>query len=194
MAGFEGDYSKLFDRLDDSCVYHAKGSKFIIEETNEEGKAKIQLSSKYDCFHVQLDRKVFPILRNQKCADYIVLLYDSEKNDWFLHIFEFTRTVGTNKWKEKIIPQFEGALINAYAICGVMNIPKLADVTVHCAYRNNSDMASPASMKTALGRPVQRPWILGSVVDLLSFKKVEAKKDLIQLEVATGDGPEIELS
>ena len=194
MPGFDGKNRELFERLDDGCVFHRGGSSFLIEEKKPEGEAKICISSKFDCFHVKGDKNGFPILRNKKYADYLVLLHDQKSDKWILHIFELTRSVGEEDWEKKIIPQFDGALLNAYAICGVMEITEFDKITAHCAYRRDKNQSSPVRLKNLLGKPAIVPWTYGNTVSLPSFPGMEIAKDLIKLNDSDGTGPDTELS
>ena len=194
MPGFNGKIGELFKRLDDSCVFHEGGSSFLIEEKKQEGEAKINVSSKYDCFHVREKKNGFPILRNKKFADYLVLLHDQENNKWILHIFELTKSIGEEDWVKKIVPQFDGALLNAYAICGVMEIPEFDRITVHCAYRRDKNQSSPVRLKNFLGKPAKAPWTYGNTISLPSFPGMKISKDLIKLNKQDGKGPDTELA
>ena len=193
MTFFDGNISSLYQRLDDSCVYHVAGTAFVIEEKREGAEAVIEIKSKLNAFHVKGDQNAFPILRNKKCADYLVFFYDNTKGKWYLHIFEFTKSVDNTSWEEKIVRQFDGGLLNAYAIGGVLKVPEFEEITMHCGYRRDRNMASLVNMKAPLGRPAHNSWTAETTVELPSFPGLKYAKNLIRLNPENGEGPTLEL-
>ena len=194
MCKFTEPYTTNYNRLEHGkCQYHKAGECFEISEEHKDGHAKLTVRAVDECFHVKADKNKFSLLKNQRCADYIILIFDSGRIAWSLHIIEFTKSVGRTEWEGKIIHQFDGALLNARAIAGVMELPQFDSITAHCAYRFNKELASPATQKSMLGKRATNSWTAGSQITLPSFPEVLIHKKLIKLNEETGIGLPIEL-
>lgn len=64
-------------------------------------------------------------------------MFERKSDIWFLHIFELKRTVSSGKWEE-IKLQFAGAMVNALAMAGYLNININPDnVDFYTCYRND---------------------------------------------------------
>lgn len=138
----------------DLCKYYPADVVFFVEEKTTSGNAKIAVTSPLPCIHVRdVDNNRYSLTRLAKCADHIILKYDPVHNIWDLHIIELKRTISKTKWENTIIAQFHGALINAFALCGVLHIPSqdIRDIYLHCGYRRNSSSYSLADQKIFLG-------------------------------------------
>lgn len=169
------------------CVCHAQWEDFSIDETASDGRGQVNLSSKYPCIHVmRMDKHVFPVLKNQKCADHLVLLHDPERNAWSLHIFELTKTVSNSRWQDKILPQFSGGLANAWAISGVLRLPRFSAVTAHCCYRFDGNRTSPVEMRTETGKKAKDNWTEGTTIRLEEFPGLSIHKSLLRLDEESG--------
>jgi hypothetical protein len=131
---------------------------FILEENREEGYTKIICKTNKHCLIFHIEKHGLKCLINESCADHIIFERVSDQS-WNLHIIECKKSVGDSEW-EKIKKQFEGALLNALALMGVLGI-------------------GPAS-----GNPILE-WRYGRV-QILSIKNITHRK--IQLDQETGLG------
>ena len=188
MSDFASTVEALRNLLNpEICIFHPKQEKFSLEENSTNGYAEIKLSSKYSCIHIiNMDRHVFPVLKNRKCADHLILIHNPENNEWGLHIFEMTKTVSNSTWQEKILPQFSGGLANAYAISGVLQLPRFSAVTAHCCYRMNGNRTSPVEMKMETGKKTKNDWTQGTRIHLDEFPNLPIHKNLLHLDEKSG--------
>ena len=189
MNDFGNVADGLMDLLNPQiCTRHSCREMFFLDEKAEAGCARIHLSSRFPCLHVrQMDKQVFPVLKNQRCADHLVLVYDSGRNAWGLHIFEMTKTVSNSRWRKKILPQFSGGLANAYAISGVLRIPSFSAVTAHCCYRFDGNRTSPVEMKMETGKKAGSDWTEGETFCLEEFPGLPIRKSLLHLDEKSGE-------
>lgn len=172
----------------DVCQYHDKNELFDIIETSPGGQAKIAINLNAPCFHIaNMDKRAFQVLKTKKCADHLIFAFDKQLEQWDLHIFELKRSISASKWETEIIPQFDGALINAYAISGVLHIDDFKSITVHCGFRINKSVASTVERKSPLGKPSSDRWLDSKIV-LPSFPDKRIDNNPIQLDVQTGNG------
>lgn len=181
---FSEEIDKRFELLHiDICPFHEAGEEFSILETNPEGHAEVSITGgSYPCFHVKMDKKVFPVLACQRCADYLAFVFDPQTEKWTLHIFEMTKSISAAVWEEKILPQFNGGLTNAYAIMGILRCcMDFEEVQVHCCYQRNRSETSPAYLKAPLGKPAPRDW-LKEPVTFTSFPRISAKNVPVKLD------------
>ena len=143
---------RIFDLFDpDFCQYHAQEEAFVMLA---EGTA-IRVTSNFPCFHIpDLDQKwqsytphntqsntLFPFIkkkyRPKKCADHMVFLYDKEKGEWIVHIFEMKTSVCRWTWN-KVRLQLSGALCRAYMIGGVLLYNHgFSQIHTHCVYKDD---------------------------------------------------------
>lgn len=120
---FNEEIDKQLELLDANiCCSYGTGEVFSVREPKPEGYAEVHLTvGSNPCFHVdKIDKNVFPVLACRRCADHLVFVFDPQTEEWTLHIFEMTRSISKTTWEEKILPQFNGGLTNAYAIMGVL--------------------------------------------------------------------------
>ena len=171
-----------------TCSRHSCLEMFFLDEKAEDGCARINLSSRFPCLHVRhMDKWVFPVLKNKRCADHLVLVYDSGRNAWGLHIFEMTTTVSNSKWRDKILPQFSGGLANAYAISGVLQIPLFSSITAHCCYRFDGNRTSTVERKIETGKSAGLDWTEGKTFYLEEFPGLPIRKSLLHLDEESGE-------
>lgn len=121
---------------------------FHLIETNKDGEADLRVDVSAPCILFRdLENKKLQYFKNQKCADYVVL--ELTGDIWCMHIFEFKRTVTSKEWEHTKV-QFAGALQNALALAGVLDVDiKLEQVQLYTAYRNDKirDAANPAKQR-----------------------------------------------
>lgn len=181
-----GKYGQFFALLDSEiCEYMPKGTPFMIGESSESGKAAIDITPECPCFSVRCldDRnniRSLPFFNKTwtavtQCADHIVFLFVD--GNWILHVFECKRTPTEKKW-EKILKQFSGAVIRAYAVAGVLRIPEFSGVHLHCCYRKNK--SSLATLKTLPGKPAPKDY-LKAPITLDSYPELAVKNQPIEL-------------
>ncbi len=172
----------------DLCEVYDAYESFAIMEKKETGYAKVSLSSQYPCLHIRnLEKKTFGLLRNQRCADHAILVFDTTVSKWGLFLFEMTKTVSSKTWTEKIVQQFEGGLLNAYAIAGILHIHEFCSITAYCCYRINKDLQSPYEYKTELGKSAKRDWTEGERFSVEAFPNVLIYKRLLELDKESGE-------
>lgn len=164
---------------------------FILEENREEGYTKIICKTNKHCLIFHIEKHGLKCLINESCADHIIFERVSDQS-WNLHIIECKKSVGDSEW-EKIKKQFEGALLNALALMGVLGIEKLEEIKCYTAFRRDKltvrECTNPALLKTLVGGPASGnpilEWRYGRV-QILSIKNITHRK--IQLDQETGLG------
>lgn len=177
------------------CEYVREGvGVFRIQETRQEGLADIvcRVRRPSILFH-KLDGHTCTFLRNQRCADAIIFEKTSEEA-WTLHIVECTRTMKEDTWTGKVKIQFEGAILNAQALMGILNISKLDDVRCYTAFRNDriSPFATPnpVLLKAGVGTSERSlpsiEWEEDRIRSLLSLRDIRHTK--VRLDPNTGHG------
>lgn len=185
---FNEEIDKQLELLDANiCCSYGTGEVFCVRESKPEGYAEVYLTvGSNPCFHVdKIEKKVFPVLACRRCADHLVFVFDPQTGEWTLHIFEMTRSISKATWEEKILPQFNGGLTNAYAIMGVLRCcMDFAEVQVHCCYQKNKSETSPVHLKPLLGEPAPRDW-LNDPVTFASYPQKTAQNLPLKLD---GDG------
>lgn len=158
-----------------------------VEETDKPGEARVRCRLRGYAIAVNLHQKPFSCLKLQKCADGFIF-HRLSSGDWELHVIECKRTVTESEWM-KIKQQFEGAILNALAVSGILGLSPLVRVRCYVAHRHDKLSPNPILLKATLGRPIQQSppvdWIADRI-DLLSLKNIEHIK--IQLDPATGLG------
>ena len=121
---------------------------FHLIETKKDGEANLRVDVSTPCILFRdLENKKLQYFKNRACADYA--LFENTGESWCVHIFELKRTVTSQKW-EDIKLQFAGALQNALALAGVLDVDiKLEQVRLYTAYRNDKirDAANPAKQR-----------------------------------------------
>lgn len=167
---------------------------FFIEENTEEKKqenyAKISINlNQGEAVYIKGEQLCFPCLQEKKVADAII--FHQTKTDTTLHIIECKTTVKEKEWIH-IKKQFQGALISAIALHGVLNLKTLKDVKLYTAYRKDrltpSNNPDPVLFKTGVGTisphiPIATDW-LDNKINLLSLPAISHQK--IQLDTVTG--------
>lgn len=141
---FQEDVQKRLELLDSGAIDVSSMQMHLTEKTDA-GYADLQLELYSPCILFRnLEKKKLQYFKNQKCSDYVMFEYTKEQ--WFLHIFELKRSIGKNEWIQ-VKKQFMGALQNALALAGVLNIKiKLEHVYVYTVFRNDKfkNMANTA--------------------------------------------------
>ena len=181
---------KKYGYLDKNiCRFHAKGESFQMEEKDSTGQnknkhgvgdaaAKIRVSSAFPCFQLPDPDKncKFSVLvkKDNKwitmCADHMVFLFNPHTEQWSVHIFEFKAEIDESIWEYKTKPQFNGALIRANAILGILHMGRFASVYVHCGYRREKENhADLSENRTLLGEDPDPSW-KRATVELPSFQ------------------------
>lgn len=152
---FQEEVRKRLELLEGDLVL-CSDKNFHLREKRKEGEADLVLSLKNPCILFQkLEEKKLDYFKNKKCADFI--LYEQKQEIWRIHIFELKRSIGEKAW-EIMKMQFCGAMQNALAIAGFLNIPVDMDhITVYSAYRNDkiNDTANPARLRLQMHQRIQ---------------------------------------
>lgn len=184
------------------CVYHAAGESFDLIETKKEGKAKLTVTRMaFPCIYVPKvdDECTFSLLdegntgkeRVRRCADHIVFIFDPGTIRWSVHIFELTRTLSESVWDDKVLIQFTGALVRAYAVAGVLQIQDFHRIYLHCGYRQSSLDASFARHKRPTGKSAPRNYLTEPITLYSPFHRERfTRKTLncpIRLDSGTGE-------
>lgn len=141
---FQEDVQKRLELLDSGAIDVSRKQMHLTEKT-EAGYAELKLEIYSPCILFRnLEKKKLQYFKNQKCSDYVMFEYVKER--WFLHIFELKRSIGKNEWIQ-VKKQFMGALQNALALAGVLNIEiNMEHVCVYTVFRNDKlkNMANTA--------------------------------------------------
>lgn len=153
---FPGELQKRLDLLDSHLIV-ISDSQIHIDEKREQGRADLTLNLQNPCILFRgLENHKLGYFRNQKCADHV--LFEQKDNVWILHIFEMKRSVGEKEWKT-IKEQFRGAIQNALALAGVLDITvDLNKVCVYSVYRNDklNDVSNPVKLRYQMHDREQR--------------------------------------
>lgn len=133
----------------------------VLRENQKLGKANLicHLSQFHICF-LNADKQTFGYLRTLKCADAILL--EKREDKWILKILEFKKCMTIESLK-KSLEQFEGALYNAMAICGFLNIERIDEIRLYSAFRYDKMNESPLLRKKKENQIPLRQWESGKV-------------------------------
>lgn len=165
----------------------------IIEETKEDGKAKLDISLTHPSVAFKkVDENKLPYISHLKCADNIIFEYNKEK--WELHIFEFKKTVKLKNWIS-IKEQFKGAILNALSLAGFLGITfDLENVKLYTGFRKckieKALKTNPVLIKKLVGAPkedIACDWDNGQANLKILDKSVFVHKK-IQLNEENGEG------
>ena len=162
------------------------GQHVTVVEPNAEGEAEVSISAANRLLLVQTTEKnAIRYLKQKKVADATICEFVTD-NSVSLHLIECKRTVKPNNW-EHAKAQFQGALLNAFAVCGLLNVREIRDVRLYTAYRYDrlsaEHSADPALMKMPVGgrHPAMAlDWQIGTVnlLDhLFSHQKIRLDAD-----------------
>lgn len=174
--------------LDSNHVQH--GNRVRVVEANEEGEAEVTISSANPLLVVNTsDKNALRYLTQRKVADGTVCEFLS--NDTvILHLLECKRTVKEKSWQQ-VKEQFHGALLNAFAVCGVLNVKQIAEVRLYTAYRDDKldpvNTANPSLLKAPVGGKQPAPaieWQQGRV-RILEHQFLHQKIQLDHLGLAS---------
>lgn len=183
--------SELFDLLMDqeAFQYHEPGETFFMWNRSE--TEKLSVSSHHHCFHIPDLDAHWPIskisfLRKDdyfnKCADHAVFVYDEKRMEWSLHIIEMKTTIGNDTWL-KAVRQFQGALLRAYAIAGLMQFYRFLRIYTYCAFPNlPPSLIDEKANRGGLGRHSKEyPWDK-ETIKLEKFPGLEVHNRSIRLD------------
>ncbi|MGZ4031744.1 MAG: hypothetical protein ACXVP2_06270 [Tumebacillaceae bacterium] len=131
-----------------SC-FQESCEQLVVIEDKKEGYAEIICDVRRHSILFSMEKFVLPALRNRKpknfdkedagiqCADAIIFEKHDEES-WNLHIMECKKSISDgDKWKD-IKEQFEGAILNAYALMGILGIQKINQTTFYTAHRTDT--------------------------------------------------------
>ncbi|AMV12462.1 hypothetical protein GT3570_16270 [Geobacillus thermoleovorans] len=134
------------------------GTLYVIEqEKSGEARLTLHCSNEAVVFSIKPNRG-FPYLRTKNTPDGIVFVKREEQR-WELHIFECKKTVGEDSW-EKAKRQFEGGILHAYMLRGLLDLPPFSKICVYTAYRDDhlsKNSPDPALFRQPVGKPVKKP-------------------------------------
>ena len=158
-----------------------------VRERESPGSATLRCTTNSLAIAFNLHRKPFSPLKNQQCADGIV--FDRiDAASWRMHVVELKRTIRFNNWRE-MKNQFEGAILNGYALAGILGIKHLTQVICCSAFRYNAIDSNPNLYKASSGSPVSASIPLDwrhDRLEMLSLKNIIHKK--IRLDESSGEG------
>lgn len=110
-------------------------------------------------------------------SDFFEANFPLTSHNWILHIFEFTKSQNTKRWKD-VVNQFSGGVVRAYAIAGVLRIAEFSAVYLHFCYRK--DKSNLVGQKPLPGRPAPRDY-LKAPITLDSYPELDVKNKPIEL-------------
>ena len=168
-----------------ACQYVKKGTRFSLKGDKQ---AELKVTAKLPGFFISdMDNKIHvasvPLFKQNRdgikhCADHAVFLFHSESESWSLHLFEFKTTIGSRTW-EHVCDQFDGAMIRAYAVAGVLRIPEFdGGIYLHCAYKNYK--SNPIEVKALPGQSAPKDF-LKEPITLRFYPKLAPKNIPIKL-------------
>lgn len=135
-------------------MHYDRGSCVEVEETTREGKALVRFTAQDELLSVRTTEKnALRYLTLQQVADGTVCQW--KEGGLCLHIIELKRTVRGKNW-QRIKAQFEGAVQNAQALCGVLGESRISQVTLYTGYLNDhveyAQSANPVLNKGLVGQ------------------------------------------
>jgi hypothetical protein len=150
---------EMLAQLDKNLAF-AHNQLIELVELNDDGLGRgagtVTFNVKVPCLCVRLPRNV-PIkwLSEKKCADYAILEFSPIGIN--LHLVELKSKMTVGVWNH-CKQQFTGALHNARAIGGVLQLPTFLAVRLHVAYSTDAispqRTTAPSSLKNGLGVPI----------------------------------------
>ncbi len=122
--------------------------------------------------------------------------YINQDDNWRIHIFELKRSVGEKEWG-RIKKQFMGALQNALALAGVLDVcVNLGNVYVYTVFRNDklNQSMNPVRLRQRMYERVSAQSGRGCtdwneeklIFDFLGEKEFTHRK--IKLDIESGEG------
>lgn len=135
-------------KLFDSQLVEISNTGIEIEESIESGYAKVKIicNNKIVVFK-NMEKKKLQNLKCKNCADYII--FEETQDGTVVHILEMKRTVKEKEW-EHIKKQFLGAVLNSYALAGVLETEiDERKIEFYTCYRRDF-LNSSISMRVAL--------------------------------------------
>jgi len=165
---------------------HGSGHMFIEEKTKSHSwRIDCYVQNEAVCFRLEKKNGI-QYLRQKKIADAVILEFLGQRAVR-IHILECKKTVGSGAWKH-IKSQFEGALLNALALLGILGIDAVQEVVFYTAYLRDrispEQNPRPSTLKEDAGEwGIQWPadW-LDDRVSILSISAAPHMK--IQLSAA----------
>lgn len=191
---FSGELQRRLELLNKDLIVVAD-QEVHLKENSKEGFVDLTLRLQNKCIVFKdLEHRKLEYFENKKCADY--LMYEQKGGQWLVHIFELKRSVGESEWG-KIKLQFKGAMQNALAIAGFLDITvDLEGIYVYTVYRNDklNHFADPVRLRCQMYRKGKRnipeeckDWNGAEAeLDFLGKKGFAHKK--ISLDVENGTG------
>ena len=148
-----------------------------IDETSAEGSGTISFSTSKFALSYQNRTNKPPIhwLLQGKCADGAFIIFDEDQAH--LHIVELKSKLIPKEWK-KACEQFEGMLLNSFAMAGIIELSVFDSITCYIAFSEDaisvSHNASPVLYKNLPGMVPQRhgltEWLTSAVTLLSKYK------------------------
>lgn len=159
------------DRLEQNFYQKTEhdGGTLYVSEQDKAGEAKLTVhcSSEAVAFTIK-PGKGFTYLQRKNTPDGIVLMKNKEQN-WELHIFECKKTVSESSW-DKAKRQFEGGILHAYMLRGLLDLPPFSKICLYTVYRYDKllkQTTNPSLLRQPVGLPVTRQpykeWEDGSI-------------------------------
>ena len=146
-----------------------QGRAVTVVETSKEGEATVHISAANTLLAVKTTEKnALNYLRQKAVADGTVCEFLAD-GTVILHLVECKKTVREKSWKH-IKKQFHGALLNAFALCGLLNLQQITAIRLYTAYQNDKLSAESSPNPSLIKMPVgsrqpslARDWRSGSV-------------------------------
>ncbi|KYD28509.1 hypothetical protein [Parageobacillus toebii] len=130
----------------------SNGGTLCIVEQEKTGEANliVHCSSEAVVFVIKPNNG-FAYLKIKNTPDGILFIRDKQQN-WELHIFECKKTVTEKSW-DKVKKQFEGGILHAHMLRGLLDIPPFSRICVYTVYREEKLLEKTAD-PSLLRRPV----------------------------------------
>ncbi|MDO7019802.1 hypothetical protein [Brachyspira innocens] len=130
--------SKVFD---EKFFYEYDNNKYFLEDKNV--SVNIEVFNKSLAIKTLEGNKLFPYLKNQKCADKVII-QETVSRLYDMHIFEFSIAYKNDK---KLAEQLEGACLRALAVFSYFKSIKINKIYLYFVI---NEMTNPLIMKKDL--------------------------------------------
>lgn len=166
----EFDLQTRLQWLDTNHIQY--GQSVTLVEVSAEGEAEVHISAIHPLLLVKTEKNALGYLKQKKVADGTICEFLTDTSVT-LHLIECKKTVTEKKWTH-VKEQFHGALLNAFAVCGLLNVNDISAVRLYTAYQNDrlsaDNSANPTLMKMPVGgrqATIAQDW-QGDAVSLLN--------------------------
>ncbi|GAE28181.1 hypothetical protein JCM9140_4388 [Halalkalibacter wakoensis JCM 9140] len=150
---------KNLEQLEPTFYDYADGGTVKVVETEKSGEAELTIQLKYKAISFVIKSgNGFSYLKTKNTPDGIVFEENPDQG-WILHIFECKKTVTEKAWKKAKL-QFDGGLLHADMLRGLLDVPAFSEVKVYTVYRESklfTQSPSPGLYRQPVGVKMTKP-------------------------------------